>query len=188
MKIENLLINANRQNLREWLIMNSTTENCCWVVVSISKQEDLLLYLDAVEESLCFGWVDGIKKKNEHGQLMQRLSPRKKNSNWTELNRERVRRLDKLNLMTEPGYKVLPNMNIDDFKIDGFILSELSKDQNVLNNFNAFPELYKRVRLDTIMQAPDAITYYKRVEKLIENTKKNKMYGQWNDNGRLENY
>lgn len=78
MEINNLLTLHNRQDLRDWLEKHSTTDEYCWVIVSMTEQPNTLLYLDAVEEALCFGWIDGIKKKISDTELAQRLSPRKK--------------------------------------------------------------------------------------------------------------
>lgn len=54
---------TTRKDLRNWLVANSKTETECWLVMSISIQTNTLLYLDIVEEALCFGWIDGVKKK-----------------------------------------------------------------------------------------------------------------------------
>jgi uncharacterized protein YdeI (YjbR/CyaY-like superfamily) len=161
-------------------------EKCCWVEVSIAQKSDTLLYLDVVEEALCFGWIDGIKKKNSKNQLIQRLSPRNKKSSWTELNKERVRRLEKLGLMTDGGRRVLPAMSSNSFTIDKFIENRLKEDVLVYENFMNFPELYRRVRIDTIQQVKNhQELFMKRLDKFIQNTRQNKMYGSWNDNGRL---
>lgn len=155
-------------------------------MVSILPKADTLLYLDVVEEALCFGWIDGIKKKNSENQLVQRLSPRSKKSSWTELNKERVRRLEKLGLMTDEGRKVLPDMSSNSFVIDKVIEKKLKEDVLVYKNFMNFPELYRRVRIDTIQQVKNQQELFmKRLDKFIENTKQDKMYGSWNDNGRL---
>ena len=165
---------------------NSSIKTSCWVVVSIVPKADTLLYLDVVEEALCFGWIDGIKKKNSENQLVQRLSPRSKKSSWTELNKERVRRLEKLGLMTDEGRKVLPDMSSKSFVIEKFIEKKLKEDVLVYKNFMNFPELYRRVRIDTIQQVKNQQELFmKRLDKFIENTKQDKMYGSWNDNGRL---
>lgn len=63
MEIENLITAISREALRGWLQENAKTEKYCWVVVSMTPNPDTLLYLDAVEESLCFGWIDGVKRK-----------------------------------------------------------------------------------------------------------------------------
>ena len=189
MELENLITVKTREALRVWLQENGKTEKCCWVVVSMKPSPDTLLYLDAVEECLCFGWIDGVKKKiSETGQA-QRLSPRSKKSSWTELNKERVRRLEKLGLMRDEGRKVLPDMDLDSFKIDSVIEQRLKEDRQTYENFLAFPALYRRVRIDTIQSNKNEPQLFKsRLDKFISNTKENKMYGQWNDNGRLLDY
>lgn len=189
MEIENLFTGISREDLRAWLQENCTTEKSCWVVVSMTPNPDTLLYLDAVEESLCFGWIDGVKKKISETGLAQRLSPRSKKSSWTELNKERVRRLEKLGLMSDEGRKVLPDMDPDSFKIDRVIEQRLKEERQVYENFLAFPALYKRVRIDTIQSNKNQPELFKsRLDKFITNTKENKMYGQWHDNGRLLDY
>lgn len=186
MDIHEILSVRTREELREWLRVNAQTETCCWVIVSVKPTPGTLLYLDAVEECLCVGWIDGIKKRVSDTQTAQRLSPRSKKSNWTELNKARVRRLEMLGLMREEGRKALPDMDPDSFVIDGEILRRL-KEEGAFDNFIAFPALYRRVRIDNIQslkkQQPDL--YASRLAKLIAHTKENKLYGEWHDRGRL---
>ncbi|KGE19659.1 YdeI/OmpD-associated family protein [Paenibacillus wynnii] len=186
MEIENLIPVQSREDLRIWLQKNGKTEKFCWVLLSMTTTPDMLLYLDVVEEALCFGWIDGVKKKISETGLAQRLSPRSKKSSWTELNKERVRRLEKLGFMRDEGRMVLPDMNPDSFKIDRVIEQRLKEEKQVYENFMAFPDLYKRVRIDTILSTRNQPELFKsRLDKFITNTRENKMYGQWNDNGRL---
>ncbi|RJE86149.1 thymidylate synthase [Paenibacillus sp. 1011MAR3C5] len=186
MEIENLLTVKSRSELRAWLEENHKTEACCWVIVNMTPNQDTLLYLDAVEEALCFGWIDGVKKKLSESGLAQRLSPRSKKSSWTELNKERVRRLERLGLMRDEGRRVLPDMDPESFQIDRAIEQRLKEDKQVYENFMAFPTLYQRVRLDTIQSIQhDSALFESRLDKLITNTRDNKMYGQWHDHGRL---
>ncbi|XOK58345.1 YdeI/OmpD-associated family protein [Paenibacillus elgii] len=189
MEIENLIPIKSREDLRVWLQENCKTEKSCWVIVRMTPNPETLLYLDAVEESLCFGWIDGIKKKMSETELAQRLSPRSKKSSWTELNKERVRRLEKLGLMREEGRKVLPDMDHDSFKIDRAIEQRLKEEKQVYDNFMAFPALYTRVRIDTIQSVKNQPELFRsRLDKFITNTRDNKMYGQWHDHGRLLDY
>ncbi|WP_373232806.1 YdeI family protein [Cohnella sp.] len=186
MKIENLIPAQSREELRNWLQEKGKTEKSCWVLVRMTPVKDRLLYLDAVEEALCFGWIDGVKKKFSDKELAQRLSPRSKKSSWTELNKERVRRLEKLGLMTDEGRRVLPDLNPDSFRIDEAIEQRLKEEKQVYDHFMAFPDLYKRVRIDTIQSVKDQPERFRsRLDKFITNTRENKMYGQWNDHGRL---
>ena len=107
--MENVLKIQNNAEFREWLEKHSAEETECWVVLRRGKPKDdgNFYYLDAVEAALSFGWIDSTQKIVD-GVHYQRFSPRKKNSPWSELNKERVRRLEKLGLMTESGRAVLP--------------------------------------------------------------------------------
>lgn len=187
----NILKAKNREELRLWLENNYETQKECWVIVKRGRpqNDDTFWYIDAVEEALCFGWIDSTVKKLDTGITIQRLSPRKKGSIWSELNKERCRRMEKLGKMTQAGKKVLPDMSEKGLNIDIDILEALKKDEIVWANFHKFPSLYQRVRIDTIqIKKKNPQLFQKRLEKLIENTKKGIMYGEWNDNGRLLNY
>lgn len=187
----NILKAKNKEELRLWLENNYEIQKECWVIVKRGKpqNDDTFWYIDAVEEALCFGWIDSTVKKLDTGITIQRLSPRKKGSIWSELNKERCRRMEKLGKMTQAGKKVLPDMSEKGFNIDIDILEALKKDEIVWAIFHKFPSLYQRVRIDTIqIKKKNPQLFQKRLEKLIENTKKGIMYGEWNDNGRLLNY
>ncbi len=188
MDIVNLLDVKSRQELRQWLIQNHRTETECWVVVKRGRPKDdgTFWYIDAVEEAMCFGWIDSTTKKIDEHTTAQKLCPRKNKSNWSELNKERCRRMERLGWMTDAGRAVLPDMSEKGFVIDKDILNALQKDPVVWNNFCRFPDLYKRVRIDTIQIKKRQPELYKsRLDKFIENTRKGILYGEWNDNGRL---
>ena len=108
MEITLLLEFAERQQLRDWLQENHASTKECWVVISRARNPvGVLPYLDVVEEALCFGWIDSTLKKLPDGRLAQRLSPRRKNSHWTELNKQRCQELECRGLMTPAGRDAL---------------------------------------------------------------------------------
>lgn len=188
MEIHNLLDIKSRAELREWLIQNHKTEKECWVVVKRGRPTDdnIFWYIDAVEEALCFGWIDSTTKKIADNVTAQKLCPRKPRSNWSELNKERCRRMERLGLMTDAGRAVLPDMSPNGFIIDKDILQRLQSDPVVWNNFCKFPDLYRRIRIDTIqIKKNQPELFESRLNKFIENTRKGLLYGEWNDNGRL---
>ena len=184
---ENILDIKDRQAFRAWLNENSETQSECWIELKRGRPADdgALYYLDAVEEALCFGWIDSTQKVMG-GASMQRFSPRQKNSPWTELNKERVRRLERLGLMTDRGRAVLPPMGKRSFKIPPEIEAALKK-ARLWTRFRSFPPLYQRVRAYNIgfYQKRDKEMYDKALARLIAQTAKGKMYGEWNDYGRL---
>lgn len=106
MEIIDLLEYSNREQLREWLEQNAATQRACWIAIYRGKTKPeggCLPYLDVVEEALCFGWIDSTLKRLPDGRLAQRLSPRQKQSHWTELNKQRCSDLDRRGLMTDLG-------------------------------------------------------------------------------------
>ena len=115
MEIENLLDYTSRDELRRWLEANHNTARACWVITSRSKRppEGIIPYTDVVEEALCFGWIDSTLKRLPDGRLAQRLSPRRKRSHWTELNKSRCIDLEQRGLMTEAGRQALANAKTD---------------------------------------------------------------------------
>ncbi len=111
----NILYPYSRQDFREWLTNNAAIEKEVWVLCSRSKTPlyidgyEVVRYIDVVEEALCFGWIDSTVRKNPEGPgCLQRFSPRRKHSHWTELNIERCHQLIKRGLMTPAGLNILP--------------------------------------------------------------------------------
>ena len=187
---ENVIQVKNRVEFRQWLTIHSSKETECWITVKRGKpiDPDVFYYLDAVEEALCFGWIDSTHAVID-GVRMQRFTPRRRNSNWTELNKERVRRLEKLGLMTGAGRAVLPAMGARSFRIDPDI-EAVMKQARVWSKFKSFPPLYQRVRAAniTFYRSRNYTMYEQMLSHLIAETKKGQMYGEWNDYGRLLDY
>ena len=184
---ENVLQVKNRMEFRQWLALHASEEPECWIAVKRGKpiDPDVFYYLDAVEEALCFGWIDSTYKLID-GKRMQRFTPRKRNSPWTELNKERVRRLEKLGLMTEAGRAVLPPMGTRSFKVDPDIETAM-KTARCWSKFKSLPPLYQRVRAYNVVfyKKRNPAMYDQTLNHLIRETKKGQMFGEWNDYGRL---
>ena len=106
MEIVNLLHFENRSELRQWLMENHNIESCCWVVTYRGKcapEWPAVPYVEVVEEALCFGWIDSTLKRLPDGRLVQRLSPRRPKSHWTQLNIDRCAEFEARGLMTDAG-------------------------------------------------------------------------------------
>lgn len=185
---KNVLNCEKRQDFHYWLKNNHQIEHECWLNLNIKSKkienDNSLNYIDAVYIALCFGWIDSIVRKIDN-HLFLRFSPRRKNSLWTELNKERCRWLISHNYMEKKGYSILPNLN-EPFKIDLDILEFLQSDLDIWNNFNNFHDLYKRVRIGNIQRNRRRVDIFNRMlNNFKKKTKNNKMYGEWNDYGRL---
>ncbi len=184
--MENILNISDRSVFRQWLTEHSSNEKECWIAVKRGKTppEDALWYLDAVEEALCFGWIDSTLK-NVDGISLQRFGPRSKSGRWTELNKERCRRLEKLGLMTDSGRNACPDLNAE-FIIVPEVLAVFSLNPTAWKNFISFPSLYQRVRIDNIQRVQaNPELFCSRLNKLIEASEKGEMIGDWHDYGRL---
>ena len=99
------------EEMYDWFLNNSKTEKEVYVKVSRQKPEkctDILSYYDAVKVALCFGWIDSTLR-NIDGNLIQRFSPRKKNSHWTKTNIRLCIELNKAKLLTRDGKKACPH-------------------------------------------------------------------------------
>ena len=116
---------------------------------------------------------------------MQRFTPRSSGSSWSELNKERVRRLERLGLMTDAGRACLPKMGLRSFRIDKDIVAAL-KAARLWKRFKSFPPLYQRVRADNIQRMKSNLEEFeKRLAYLVTKTREGVMYGAWDDYGRL---
>ena len=184
---DGLILSLSKEEFREWLLENNSKAKECFVKISRSKDcpKGCLNYLDALEEALCFGWIDSvIYPSHEECCCIQRFSPRIKNSKWTELNKARVRRLIKLGLMHESGLKAFKN--VKEFYIDEDIQAAFENNKIAYYNFKKMPILYQKVRIDTIQRyKKNRETFERRLKKLIDNCEKNILFGEWNDNGKL---
>jgi uncharacterized protein YdeI (YjbR/CyaY-like superfamily) len=175
----------DRAAWRAWLEHHHGTASEIWLILDDRPEEQTLSYLDAVEEAICFGWIDGIQKRISGVERAQRFSPRRKRSNWTELNKERARRLIRLGLMTDAGRATLPDLTIR-FAIAEDIELALKAEPEAWSNLLAFPELYKRVRIGYIEEArKDRSEFERRLSNFVKKTVDNQMFGNWNDGGRL---
>ena len=137
-----------------------------------------LPYNDAVEEALCFGWIDSTVKKIDAERNAQRYTPRRPNSPFSEMNKERVRRLIAAGLMTPAGLAAAGDLSTEKFTIAEDILQALKADAQAWQNFRAFPESYQRIRVGWIEGARKRpADFEKRLRYFIKMTAANKKYG-----------
>lgn len=179
MEITETFYAADRATWRAWLVANHARKTEIWLVSFVPAASlPSVSYLDSVLEALCFGWIDGIGKKMDATRRAQRFTPRRKNSHWTELNKERARRLIAARLMTEAGYAVLPDLRLEAFQIAPDILAALQADSQVWANFQAFPDVYQRIRvgyIEEMRKQPDV--FATRLNNFIAKTRQNKQFG-----------
>ena len=98
----------SRQEWREWLQVNHATKQSIWLIY-YKKRSNLptVLYNDAVDEALCFGWIDSKAKPIDEDKYMQFFTKRKPKSIWSKINKEKIERLTKEGLMTKAGFEIM---------------------------------------------------------------------------------
>ena len=137
MEITERLHTTSREQWRDWLAENHSTKREIWI--STTKSPDGLQYLDAVEEALCFGWIDSTNKRLPDGRLVQRLSPRRPKSHWTQLNFDRCMDLEDRGLMTDAGRVAFEKAFEYNVVAPDSEMNQMIEDENKLRR----PELYK---------------------------------------------
>ena len=191
MKITETLYVADRVHWRAWLEEHHTSAADIWLIFyKKHSNHPRLPYNDAVEEALCFGWIDSTVKALDNDRYVQRFSPRRKNSQLSEMNKERVRQLIIAGKMTPAGLQSISHhlkqdtgsnylsAPFEEFKIPVDILRELKADARSWKYFSNFPEPYKRVRIgwiDSARSRPEE--FDKRLRYFLKMTSKNKKFG-----------
>ena len=168
-----------RGQWRTWLEEHHADESEIWLVFHAkSSNKPSLPYNDAVEEALCFGWIDSINKKLGPDSRAQRFTPRRPKSPLSEMNKVRILRLHAEGKMTEAGLAAAPGVLDEKYDLPADIVAALKADEETWRNFEAFPESYKRIRvgwIDGSRNRPDV--FEQRLAYFLKMTKQNKRFG-----------
>ena len=168
---------SERSEWRSYLESRFETSSEIWFVFPLKKSgEKSLSYNDAVEEALCFGWIDGRAGTLDENHQLRRFTPRRKGSTYSQPNIERLIWLDKQGLI-HPSVResVLPIIE-KPFVFPKDIMEEIEKDEEVYKNFKGFSDSYKRIRIayiDAARKRPEE--FQKRLNNFIEKTRSGKL-------------
>lgn len=174
----NILSVTCREQFREWLTLHAAEESECWVAVKRGKpvEPDSFYYIDAVEEALCFGWIDSTNRKLDETHCIRRFTPRIAGSAYSQPNIERLIWLDERGLIhPKVRESVLPVIRTP-FEFPKDILDALRRDETVWENYQRFSEPYKRIRvayIDAARKRPEE--FQKRLHSFMEKTRRNKL-------------
>jgi uncharacterized protein YdeI (YjbR/CyaY-like superfamily) len=171
---------SNRNEWRRWLEKNGEKETVIWLIFyKKGSGKRSVPYPDAVEEALCFGWIDSIIKHMDDEKYIQKFTPRKERSKWSVLNVNRVRKMISQGRMTEKGLALfryaeenglLPEPGTKfrkDLVIPDFIADALSANIKASTYFNSLAPSYKRLYIFWIMDAKREETRMKRLQEAI---------------------
>ncbi|TAE69172.1 MAG: hypothetical protein EAZ85_13325 [Bacteroidetes bacterium] len=179
-----------KQKWREWLELNHKNEKSIWLIIYHKKSQTPSVYYDeAVDEALCFGWIDSKINKRNNESFFQFFSKRNPKSNWSKVNKQKVEKLIELELMTEEGYKMIEiakktgTWNALDDVENNIIPDDLQQlfDQNptAYKHWQDFSRSSKRGILEWILNAKRPETRQKRIEETVTLAEKNLKANQY---------
>jgi len=179
MKVGKTLYAKDRAEWRRWLRENHKTAPEIWLIYYKKESgKPRVPYNHAVEEALCYGWIDSILKPIDARKYAQRYSPRKKTSKLSDMNRERVRRLIKAGRMTKAGLAAIEHVAKKAWKLPADIEKRLKQDPTTWRNFQRFPASYKRIRIGWIDAArARREAFEQRLRYFLKMTAQNRRFG-----------
>jgi uncharacterized protein YdeI (YjbR/CyaY-like superfamily) len=179
MKITRTLHVTTRKAWREWLKAHYKTEPEVWLVYSRKESgKPRIPYNDAVEEALCFGWIDSIVRRVDEKSFAQRFSPRRPKSRYSQANKVRLRSLIRQRKVRKEVIAVLKEVSLDDFDIPPDILRAIRGNVRAWKNFRNYTASYKEIRVSFINAARNRpVEFHKRLKHFIRMTENNRQFG-----------
>lgn len=170
-------------DFRRWLEANHAS--VCELFVGFYKKDSGkggLTYAEAVDEALCFGWIDGLKKRVDEFSYTHRFTPRKPRSNWSRINLQHVERLKKSGRMKPSGLKAYDTRDLKKCGVYSFEnaprklaapeQNQFQADQDAWNFFHQQPPGYRRLAIWWVDSAKRSATRARRLARLIADSGK----------------
>ena len=184
--MDNPLSFKDRENWRKWLEKNYDKENHIWLALYKKGSGKKGMPLEeSVEEAMCFGWIDGKLKRLDDERYILRFSPRKANSVWSKINKERAEALMKSGKMTEAGLAKIEEAKKTDLWDNAYtnktkeaiplhLKEALMKDKKAWDNFQNFANSYRNMYIGWVNNAKTIETRMKRIKKIVQQSLHNK--------------
>jgi len=180
---------TNRASWRTWLEENHSSKKDVWLLYYKRHTcKPRIPYDEAVEEAICFGWIDSIIKRIDENTYCQRFTPRREKSKWSELNIERAKRLIAEGRMTDHGLKhynktlsnpkliISSNTGMKSHLLPDELLESLKGERDAYKNFMSFSPSYRSLCISWILSAKKYETRQKRISEVtIKSSKKEKI-------------
>lgn len=168
----------DRGTWRTWLKTNHKKKTAAWLLFyKAASGKKYVSYPDAVEEALCFGWIDSKKMKLDDERSIQFFSPRSPRSNWSKLNKDRVAKLIAQRKMTSAGMATITLAKekgtwdalneVEQTIVPEDLAAAFEPHKKALTNFNAFPRSSRMIILGWIHSAKTPGTRNKRIEETV---------------------
>lgn len=174
----------DRKSFTNWLQQNYQTSKGIWMIYYKKyTKKKCINYREALEEALCYGWIDSIIKRIDEERYVRKFSPRKDSKNWSELNKKIALDLIHNGRMTPAGLsKIDPSIQLEEkiskrntvpsrskrIIVPDYFLNELSKNDVSYRNFNKLAPSHKKNYILWISQAKREETRTKRIHETIQ--------------------
>ncbi|WP_343693285.1 YdeI/OmpD-associated family protein [Chitinophaga sp.] len=169
---------SNRQEWRQWLQENHDSAQSVWLVY-YKKQANrpTITWSDAVDEALCFGWIDSTARTIDEERFMQFFTRRKANSVWSRINKEKIKRLTAAGLMTAAGKKCIDLArkngswsildDVEDLKIPKDLEKAFKEKRGSKAHFKRLSKSTQKIYLQKLVLAKRPETRLKRIQEIV---------------------
>jgi uncharacterized protein YdeI (YjbR/CyaY-like superfamily) len=174
----------SRKEWRKWLEKNHKKEKSVWLIIyNKSSQTPSVYYPEAVDEALCFGWIDSKPNKRDAESRYQYFAKRNPKSNWSKINKEKVARLLAAGLMSDAGLEMVQLAKesgtwnaldkVELLELPDDLMKLFTRNTIAFKNWEQFPKSTKRGILDWIQNAKRTETRNKRIDETVTLAAKN---------------
>ena len=174
----------DKKDWRRWLELNHQEKDAVWLIFHKKNTPNHnLSWSESVDEALCFGWIDSTKKAIDSERYKQYFSKRKVKSNWSKINKDKVKVLIELGLMKEEGYKSIDIAKengswaildtVEALVIPKDLRDEFENHQGSSEYFNQQNKSIKKILLYWVVSAKRKVTRKKRILEISENASNN---------------
>lgn len=180
---------SDRNVWRSWLIDNHASENEVWLAYYKKHTgKATVSYLESVKEALCFGWIDGLKRRIDEERYAHRFTPRKAGSKWSPQNIRLAEELIESGKMTKAGLaafdqrvpydlELQQQLSAKELPLEAETEKGLKTSQKAWNNFNQLSAGYRKQYVGWIQSAKRPETRKKRLQKAIRLLEENQKLG-----------
>lgn len=169
----------NKEEWRKWLELNHIKKDAVWLIFYKKTSPNYnLSWSESVDESLCFGWIDSTKKTIDTERYKQYFTKRKAKSNWSKINKEKIKNLIDKGLMTAAGFKSIEIAKengswtildaVENLEIPNDLMQEFKNHKGTLEYFESLSKSDKKSILFWIVSAKKENTRHKRIIEIVE--------------------
>lgn len=184
------LYSKDRATWRAWLTQNHATEQSVWLIIYKKNSAIPSVYYDeAVNEALCFGWINSKPNKRDEESYFQFFSQRNPKSNWSRVNKQKIARLSEEGRLTTAGEEMVRVAketgtwtalnDVENLVVPEDLQRVLGQNSTALRHFNAFPPSVRRGILKWLFNAKRPVTRQKRIEEIATKAAQNVRANQY---------